>query len=679
MQYSNIPSENSSVWKTEIVNRRAAFYAAYRERSLDWMSADGEWTAAHADISGLGAEASTLRQRYFHALAFMESGDPADWQRVMPVLERPEIYRCSFAPAPALEILVRYTDRLTVTAREQLTAYVAENLPQCATRDFQFHGYNDNMPALKSFFLIVGGELLGKPHFIEEGISNLAQLRSHFLRCGLLSEHTSSDYLPITLCALASIVSLAQSEPARELALAAEQRIWADVATHWHPATCTLSGPQSRAYTSHSIGHWGSLHALMWLLFGEQIFINPFRNLLGADASDTFFHMNRADDCLTRSVWLCRADYHPPEGLLEQAMVLNSPRTVIADSDCGPHHDGKTTVRADGKYTVTQLSDIHYSAHPVHCTSHLEPRFALGSADTTWLDGGQQEQVFFQFSTKKVPAGIRDVRTVYTRYLLGEKRYADFEGSSWPAGNFPALFVLHNQAKAFSVQHDTTVLFASSPRPCRPEEAVDLLAQRLLLYRPHGGPDRMEINGITVEEGEFESVDSILIEEAGVFLLIRPLVQNIGKSLPGGGQVRVFRDADWLCIDLINYRGPARHFTSSEAARILNGFVWEVGTGPVPAKLLEAKIDQVSYFDQRRIRYQREGLELVMVADHRGQSIKTASINGARPPRAALLASGIDLSSIPWLNSEEPMPPEHLDWWRQIESRPFPFVTEDEG
>jgi len=658
--------------EAEIAERRLLFYAAYRERARDWMTPDGDWTAEHADISGLGADANTLRQRYFHARAFLESEDPTDWLRVMRTLERPEHYRCSFAPAAALEILVRHADKLTADAHSQLTAYLAENLPQCATRDFQFHGYNDNMPAIKTFVLIVGGELLGEPRFIEEGLSNLAQLRSHFLRRGLLSEHTSSDYTPTSLYGLASIVNMAKSEPARELALAAEQRVWADVATHWHPATCGLSGPLSRAYTSHSIGHWGSLHAVMWLLLGEQVFINPLRNLLGADASDTFFHMNRADDCLARLVWFCGADYHPPEGLLEQA---TGPRTVIADSDCGPNHDSKTTVRADGKYSISELSDIHFSGHPVHCTSYLEPRFALGSADTTWLTGSQQEQVFYQFSTKEEPKGIRDIRTVYTRYLMGQKYYANFEGSSWPEGTVPAPYNLPSDSTAFSVQKDKTVLFASCPRPCRPEEKVDLLAQRLLFYRPNGGPDRIEIDGRAVEEGEFERPDHILVEEAGLFLLIRPLVQNIGQNLPGGGRVRVFRDAAWLCIDLINYSGPARHFTGSEVSRILNGFVWEVGACPVPAHLWEAKIDQTSYFDQRRIRYNREGLEMVLVGDHRGQSIRTATINGAVPKSAPLQADCFDLSSIPWMSSKEPRPPENLDWWQRIESRPFPFVN----
>jgi hypothetical protein len=64
---------------------------------------------------------------------------------------------------------------------------------------------------------------------------------------GFMSEYTLPTYSPISmLCA--ELVEHCPFDEAHELTVQCERRLWVEVATHWHPATCFLARPRSRAY-----------------------------------------------------------------------------------------------------------------------------------------------------------------------------------------------------------------------------------------------------------------------------------------------------------------------------------------------------------------------------------------------------------------------------------------------
>ena len=145
--------------------------------------------------------------------------------------------------------------------------------------DYQFHGYNDNMPSKATLGLILGGEYFDDQAAVEHGLWNLRQLRDLLSRRGTLSEYSSPTYSALSLAHLAEIEALAGSEDARELARQCVERIWAEFLGRFHPPTGILSGPYSRAYSTDSIGHVTCAGTVFWLAFGNTAILNPVEEL----------------------------------------------------------------------------------------------------------------------------------------------------------------------------------------------------------------------------------------------------------------------------------------------------------------------------------------------------------------------------------------------------------------
>ncbi len=649
-------SIGSEVILSQIRERRARIFEAYRNIARSRFDERGNWVYP-------GRKMGILRENYWHSLAFLDSEDERDWEFVMPVLEKEVHYFCAFTPFVCLQILCKHNDKLSDVARKRLSDYVTENLAHSCTIDFQFHGYNDNMPCMKAFVLLAGGELIGANKYINEGLANLCQLRSLFLRRGFLSEFNSPTYSAVSLLGIAEIVNYVKNVEAVKLAEACEQRIFSDIVFHWHKETAGLVGPYSRAYTVDSVGHIAMINTLMWLILGDEVFINPIRYLFFDETEQAILHHKRnLPSNQVNSIWVASVDYHPDIELMDYLKHSEYPRIVTGTVEKGESHPGRTEINPkDGSYKFIREGDFVHRPRHYSTMSYLTKRWALGTALGYFGNNAQSEFFHLRYALTDKPNGVEDIRTIYARYIINDKSvYVDVdeagEKGRWPDD------LLRNQGHGFAFHKEGTAMTCYSPLPYSEKDEISSLKLSLLMLCKHNEPDDIRI-----------SDDRIIINDAGLEILFRPMIASQIDNLEGAGTIELRRDGDWLCIDMFNYKGKLRQFSDAELLQIANGFIMEIGQAPLKKSVIQADLTDKYYMDQRRIYYRRCGVELACAYDPVSMGIRFVSINGRDIMRTMIDVNDYGVGKLPWVNSAYPDVPENFDWVGIIESRKFPY------
>lgn len=642
--------------------RRKQLFAAYQKVASGWFNEKGEWVAPGRSLvaEGIGG----LREIYWHALGMLDSNNQEDIERIMPVLEIPQTYRCSFAPFAALQILKKYDEKLSEEAKANLKEYITWNLPKSATRDFQFHGYNDNMPAMKSFVLIVAGEMLNEEKWIDEGMANLCQLRTLFMRRGFLNEFNSPTYTSISLMALSEIANYARNKAAVDLAEAAGERIFADIVFHWHKETSGLAGPFSRAYNLDSVGHCGGANKFMWLLLGDEVFINPLRYFFTEEHKNVVLHHKCHLPFLQVSaVWHASTNYLVYPELIDYLRTSRYPRVVRGTVESGSASPGKTELnKKDGSYKFIRYGNfshpfMHYSA-----TSKLTKRLTMGTS-TGYMGTGTQSEVFFlRYGLTEKPSGVEDIRTVYVRYLINDaSNYVNYHENGETFRVTDDL--VDNQGSGFAFQHDDTAMMCCKPIPFATTDPVSSLRLRLFLYAKHNQPE-------TVEVGD----GNIIIKDHGINIIFKPIVNSDGiEDITNAGKIEINRDGDWICVDLFNYDGPAREFTEDEIQHFSNGFVCEISEKNFDEEIIHARPLDTYYFEQRRIAYNRKGLKLATAYDPVSMGIRYITANEKSIAEPLLDVNNYSVDKLPWVSGNKPEAPTGFDWRNRIENRELPY------
>ncbi len=642
---------------TQIRERRDKLFAEYRKVSRNRFDEKGNWVYP-------GRKMGRLRENYWHSLAFLASPNEEDHKFIMPILEKEVHYFCAFTPFACLQILCKHDDKLTDLARKRLADYVAENLPKSCTIDFQFHGYNDNMPCMKTFVLLAGGELLNEDKYIDEGLANLCQLKALLRRRGFLSEFNSPTYSAVSLLAIAEIVNHIKNPDAKELARICEERIFAEIVFHWHKETSGLVGPFSRAYTVDSVGHVSMVNTLMWLILGDEVYINPIKYLLSDEVEKVVLHHKRnLPSNQVNSIWVASVDYHPHPELIDYLKHTGYPRVVVGTTEKGESHPGRTEVNPkDGTYRFIREGNFVHRPRGFPTTSYLTNRWAMGTALGYFGNNAQTEFFHLRYTLADKPKGIEDIRTIYARYIINEKSiYADVdeagEKGRWPDD------LLRNQGHGFAFQKEGTAMVCYSPLPYSEKGEISALKLSLLMLCKHNEPEKIEI-----------AEDKIIIKDAYLWILFRPLVNSQLDNLEGAGTIELHRDGDWLRIDIFNYKGKAKVFTKQELSQIANGFIIEISEKPFEKSIIQAKIIDRYYMDQRRIYYSRDGIKLACSYDPVSMGIRYATIDGKNVPYTLLDVNDFGVGKLPLIGSDRTLDTlSNFDWAKIIESRNFPY------
>lgn len=234
--------------------RRSQVQHLFRHDYADVFAADGrcvlpEWTDQRvylwASCAFLGGDAALVAKAHAMLTLALDHG------------------RGHFWTSAVASILTHHHDRLESGLRERLASELAKAFP--GEMGQACRGYNDHYPAMAACSTVLGGQYVSDTAAVAAGRETLRSFARLHARCGVLSEHTSPTNSPITWTCLAEIAEHAQDAECRDLARAAEQRVWLDLFAHFHPGTGILAGPYSRAYLADLCGHFHNAHTVLWI------------------------------------------------------------------------------------------------------------------------------------------------------------------------------------------------------------------------------------------------------------------------------------------------------------------------------------------------------------------------------------------------------------------------------
>lgn len=538
-----------------------------------------------------------------------------------------------FATNHAVQMLVAFSSRLDPSARRKLEGWAETALgdyPGDRQADYQFHGFNDNMPAKATLGLVLGGEYFGDASAVEHGVWLLQQLAAQLTRRGLISEYTSPTYLPLTLTNLSEVARHARHPAARQLARQCCKRIWADMLGHFHAPTGTMGGPYSRAYQLDSTGHFSSAACLLWLVLGERTPFHPVEEIDREPMRLVHHHANRATQ-LGILAWLATAPLEPPADLVAWLDERTHPFRLLASAERGGANGGE-----------------------VATTFHAEEDFALGTAEFEGWTELQAEAFFLQYRTRAPMRRIEDLRTVYARYLTGQM-----------PGDGEQDHCLKPCGLVHTVQKDRMALVLSQPSSSLADEPQQELKFSVILPVHFRQPGQIELRR-----------GHVFLQDGPVHLALRPLNATLWSRKDA---MRIEEAGHYLLLSFFNYDGAPRAFTREELSRTLNGFVCLVGLAEeetfeeFQSRMLSAEVLDYFYFGTRTVSVRLGGNHLAMSYHTQGNRVRYSSVDGRPAARPRWKADGLEENELPFLDGKpiavpaRPFPYKHLKviWGRE--------------
>ena len=652
--------------KADCSKRCDLFFKQAAQAAREWYDADGNWIASSVPPAA--------RERYWFSLALYGYGEAAFADAVV---RRAKIGRTEngvvtnfdiFHTNIACVLLVKHRDQMADDVRQLLEKRVREGFPlETGNRrcDFQFHGYNDNMPAKASMGLILGGEMLNEPAAVEHGLWNLRQMAAMLYRRGINSEWNSPTYTPLTLHSMAEIAECARHPEARELALKIEHRLWLDLAGRFHPEIGAVAPPYSRAYYVDALAHLSNLAAMLWFTFGDIARPSPME-LFKPDCGGLVIHFDGNVPCgVSQMSYFASDTYHPPAQAIELLGHKAYPSHAIATAEQGN-------------------AGPDYPAVPIRIETVLEPDFAVGTSSIPFLGGEQAEPYGVLYKRTKEIRSFRDYSTVFHKFIINDDELGkvgfptDENGKTY--SNSGEQFVSSRGGMA-TVQSEASVLAVSHPQLYlggledeRAPQLLTRLSEIIAFPSNFGGADEIRIGGRAVDSwsGEAAHGEWIGCRRGRLLIAIRPLVYTADL-----GPVRVALEKmnHYEVIRSTFYKGPSRTFTRFELRQIFGGFVAEHASVDDYASLsaFMADVSSAQFTDQylttRRVRYRRpagqrmKAVEMEISWSPGSPVPRFTTINGLPPAvDARVQIDGLKESDFPLLSGPWTSVPSHFPW-----------------
>lgn len=639
--------------------RATAYMAAAAGAARRWYDAGGDWVAVSLPPGA--------RDRYWLAFSLYAMGEAQFADAIIRkgrTEYEPQQF-CIFQTNTACALLVQHRDKMAADVRAILERFVGGGFdfyPGNRQPDFQFHGFNDNMPAKATMGLVLGGELLGNADAVEYGLWNLRQMRAMLIRRGTISEFNSPTYTPLTLHAMGEVAEYARHEEARELARAIEARLWLDMAARFHPEMGVVAGPYSRAYTVDTVASASLFSALLWFQLGDRVHPSPME-LFSPPEDLVIHHAGDIPFNIAQFSWLAAGSYHIPERAREFFLRKAYPFRAVASFEVGG-------------------GDLDFPGRQGVATTLLQPDFTLGTATTPMGEGKSTMNYFVTYRRRKEIRSFRDVGTVYSKLVLdghvpGTRRNPQgdlIEDARKTGGYHGEEDHLVSRANTMAFQDANTAVVLTHPHlalgdPPDNGAGPPLLRalSELIIFSSHfGGVEELLVGGEPRKDwqGEARRGEWIAMRRGRLLIGIRPMVYTrsfgpVGITLEKVNQYEVIRSTF--------YRGEPRAFLRQELREIFGGFVAEHASVDDYPSLTDfaALLSQARFTDYqwmtRRVRYRRPGNARVGALDFEASwtqgtcAPRYAMVNGGPIAPPAVEIDGLPKSGIPFL--DEPFRP----------------------
>ena len=654
-----------------MAGRVAAYNRAAAAISKPWFDAKGNWIRY--------ANPLVPRERYWLCCSLFAAGedkfantiiegtqikpwDGAEWKSPPSTFD---IFHTNIA----CFLLAKYDKKLTPAARKPLVALAKEGMQIYhgdRRPDFQFHGYNDNMPAEATMGLILGGEYLGDKVGVEHGVWNLRRFRDILRRRGNISEWNSPTYTPVTLHAMAEIAEYAENAEARELAAKIEERLWLDVAARFHPEIGAVAGPYARAYSVDELAYVSNYSSMLWFALGDISRVSPME-LMGPNVHEYVLHHEGEQSFnIAQMCWFSAETYHVPEKARQMFFKKTYPFRAITTAEMG---DGGPEFPARSN----RLETVLYRD------------FAVGTAASQWISAGGHPQCYMVlYKRTEKPVSRKDTGVVYHKILINDDIPGmplctlDPEGQPYPEGGEKFL---GTNANVLTMQDGPTALVLTNPKQALGGQEDRVKATPLtkindmVIFPSHfGGADEIYVGdesrpkwGGGVRHGEW-----IGCRRGRMLIAVRPLTFLApGEKAP---RLSLEKINNYEVIKTELYNGESKVFKPQELRTMFAGFVAEhASVDEYPS--LEAFVKEMSkakftdyYWIMRRTRYRRPAtskraaLEMEISFSPGAPVSRYAVINGNQVEETRLQIDGLTDKDYPIINEPFKPIPGHFPW-----------------
>ncbi|MDG0790562.1 hypothetical protein OMP38_06625 [Cohnella ginsengisoli] len=639
--------------------RTRLFTAKVVEAAGGWYDREGTWTA--------DTTPPHTRERYWIAGALYAAGE-AEWADAIVGKGETERYGDIqfniFNTNIAASLLISHRDKMSAAVRGKLEHLVRDGFsfkPGNRQPDFQFHGYNDNMPAKATAGLILGGQLLGSREAVDYGVWNLKQFRAMLVRSGINSEFNSPTYTGLTIRAMGEIAEHAEDEEARTLASGIEQRLWIDLAARFHPEMGVLAGPYSRAYTVDNAAHASCISSLLWFCLGDRVHPSP---MLLFDKPDdlVLHHMGDVPFNVAQFCWFAGGEYHIPDTALRLFETKSFPFRAVASCELGAGEGTDFLARTSRIETV------------------LLPDYAVGTSSAPFGSMEQNNSYFVTYKRKEIVGSYRDIGTIFTKLTVNGEvpgtivRAKDGDREYSNAGEAD---ILRSCANTFTIQSGSTALVLTHPHPSFDETAalkpLSAIGELIVLSAHGGDVDELIVGGVPRKEwsGEVAHGQWIVCRTGRLLSAFRPMAYTRDRQPVA---ISLESNANYKFIHSHLYEGEERRFSREELRMLFGGFaaehasVSEYDSLAAFAEELEAAQFTDYYWTTRRVRYRRPAgkgrprLELETSWSPGAMSPRYAAINGARVEQPLAAIDGVKSEELPFLNESFKSIPSFFPW-----------------
>ncbi len=591
-----------------------------------------------------------------------------------------------FDAAALAGVIAQHGDRMEPDVRDFCQAELAHILPHGCTRDFQFHGFNDNMPVMWSWALIFGGDLLGERRCSEIGRANLCQLRDLFRRRGAVSEY-GQNYGTHRLTGLAHLVDYAADPEVRALARDLEARVWAELAGIWHPTLGQMGGPANRG----GYPLIGETTALLRQVFGDDIAVsaNPWHAYFIPDIDADGFTFAYP---FAYGAEFAAATYHVPDAVAELFYAKPKGFEIAYTAENGAANPGVFCKQVPvygigGRLITTQLTNelVEIPHHPAHGAQphgivvHQGANYSLGTSTTQMHETSHAFRCAYRRGEE--PHSPADYAEVLLRYNINDKIPGGRTVNTyWKSPEYADekenyCYLYWDRGRHHGLQHGNTAMLLTVPNWSEYWD-VRQMATELFVYK-RAGMGRVCIGEMPVESLPTACAEEALItiDEGATYLAIFPLISRVRER---EAAIRLREVDEMLVISLINHEGASLELSPRDMAKLGGGCVFAArdaadypSFAAFQAEMRGARLHDQLYGGVRRVHFATPALRLSMVLCPFTNTVMYRCVNGLDAVIPQFAYSDGRHAGLPFLDGTPRVGFEDWEWiTTQIERDP---------
>ncbi len=472
-----------------------------------------------------------------------------------------------------INLILRHKRNIPKQVRLKMEKYLKENADVSMADTWDFVGVNDNTPAMIAAALILGGEYFIERQWVECGKRRFCELKEMLNRREFLSEFNSPTYTPITICAVASVAEL--SKECGELALEIEAKLWDEFLKLAYLPIANSAGPFSRAYPRDKLCLTHNSRALLYMLFGEKIKVNPL--------STVFYAEYEVDDTERMYIqlavmWMCSINYHCPKEIAENFLKRTYPFEVSGKAELSSSADLHLLqiIKGDSKYAGDLGRDnifrtdtfeafkrddcFDYPCAVSEIHTYMTEKYALGTCTVDFHSGVQTDSFTMHYTKNGCEAELQeDIGAVFCNYVVNED--VSYRND-------------HGRKIAFQKENHAMVLY--SPSKC----CETLQTAKLSIYFSNYKNliDEIKAGNTVINPEELKTAikipyGNVYFKMKSIYCHFKPLVNAKDAN---NAFLEITADNDVLILDIYNYRGAGYKIKNKELRSITNGFVCNV-------------------------------------------------------------------------------------------------------